>query len=86
MGTMTRKDAIEIAQLQLKQLYNDLNTFGNGEHFSIIDPGCTEPSLIAVGFILEPAMLFLDKQMEEIEQEENDALPDEGNPGYAVGR
>ena len=82
---MTRREAVEAAQFQIKKLHDDLNSYDKENHFSIIDSGCNEQSLIDIGFVLEPGILFLDNEMKKIEEEENSLLPDEGNPGVAVG-
>lgn len=83
---MTRREAIDEMKARCLSLVNFLQGDKGDKTIHLIDE-CAEVEVINVLVdALEDAQGYCDAQTEVELELENDFLPDEGNPGYAVGQ
>jgi hypothetical protein len=79
-----RREALEDFQCDLKVMDKFINETEVKALVNIIDPSFER--LESFGHELESVLCWVDKEIEVELEKENDLLPDEGNPGYAVGQ
>lgn len=82
---MTRYQALGDFRCDLKVLDKFLSESGEKAPINIVDPDQDE----VIGkfcFCLADVLTWVDKEIQVELHKDNQTLPDEGNPGYAVGQ
>lgn len=81
--TIPRREALENFQCDLKKMDDFINETGRGAAINLIDPEFVK--FQELGYGVESSLAWISKEIEIELEKENELLPDEGNPGYAIG-
>lgn len=81
---MNRREVLENFQFDLKKIDNFLNETGIKAPINIIDPECIK--FQDLNYAAESTLAWISREIEVELEKENEILPDEGNPGAAVGQ
>jgi hypothetical protein len=82
---MTRLKAIEVVQGAVKDMETFLCETKQGTAVNICDPGYSVKEFDNAVSGIEDLLVWLEGERKLEDEKENNLLPDEGNPGYAVG-